>query len=61
MSKTIEFKNGSTIECLDIEEGSVIRGKRRQLPLLYDDFEYDKDEINEVLDAYITNHSKRTI
>ena len=58
MSKTIVLENDSTIECLDVEEGSTIRGKRRQLPLFYNDFEYDKDKLNEVLDKYINKPMK---
>jgi hypothetical protein len=37
---TIKFKNGSIINSLDIKEGSTIRGKIRQLPMFYDNFDY---------------------
>jgi hypothetical protein len=38
-NKYINFENGSTINSLDIKEGSIIRGKVRQLPMFYDNFD----------------------
>lgn len=50
---TMTFKNGSVVETLPIESNETTRGKRSKLPLYFDDFEYNKEEINEVLEEYI--------
>jgi len=46
---TMTFKNGSIIQTLPIGNTDIIRGKRSKIIKFYDDFDYDEEEVNEVL------------
>jgi len=50
---TITFKNGSVIECLPIKNNSTIRGRRSELPIHYDNFEFNQEEFDEVIKDYL--------
>lgn len=46
---TMTFKNGSIIETIPIKSGDNVRGNRSKLPLYYDNFNFNKEELDEVL------------
>lgn len=48
----MSFKNGGVIETLS-SESDTIRGKRSELLVHYDDFEYNKEDLEEILKPYL--------
>jgi hypothetical protein len=50
---TMTFKNGSIIKTLPIDDSKTVRGQRSKIIRHYDDFDYDEEELDEVLKPYI--------
>jgi len=51
-SMTYIIKNGSIVDTIPISN-DIIRGKRSKIPLLYYDYEYDKDNLDKIIKEYI--------
>ena len=46
------IKNGSIVDTIPISN-NIIRGKRSKIPLFYDEFEYNKENLDKVIKEYI--------
>lgn len=54
-NNTIILKNGSVINIIKVDNDDVVRGRRSNQPVFFDDFEHCKDDVDNVLDLYIRN------
>ena len=46
------IKNGGIVDTIPVND-DIIRGKRSKIPLLYYDYEFDKENLDKVVKEYI--------